>query len=122
VVALLALHTGEQPHGVCRARQGCRSQPLGAEALGEYLRAVHDGHARILSQSADSCATMQTWHRASPSRSRHRPSVWGGVGRLERWSEWTETVTWVRRLDEEPLLLESRAEINQPKPPSEGAL
>ena len=57
MVALLALDAGEQAHGVGRARQRRGRQALGAEALGEYLRAVHDGHARILSKSTDRCAT-----------------------------------------------------------------
>ena len=43
--------------------------------------------------------------------------VWEVMADVERWSEWTETVTWVRRLDEGPLRSGSRARINQPKIP-----
>ena len=48
--------------------------------------------------------------------------VWEVLADVERWSEWTETVTWVRRLNEETPRPESRAEINQPKAPSGGSL
>jgi hypothetical protein len=41
--------------------------------------------------------------------------VWEVMGDVERWSEWTDTVTWVRRLDDGPLRAGSRAKINQPK-------
>ena len=43
--------------------------------------------------------------------------VWEVMVDVERWSEWTDTVTWVRRLDEGPLRPGSRAKINQPKVP-----
>jgi hypothetical protein len=41
--------------------------------------------------------------------------VWEVMGDVERWSEWTDTVSWVRRLDDGPLRAGSRAKINQPK-------
>jgi hypothetical protein len=43
--------------------------------------------------------------------------VWEVLADVERWSDWTETVTWVRRLDDGPLRSGSRAKINQPKIP-----
>ena len=43
--------------------------------------------------------------------------VWEVLVDVERWSEWTETVTWVRRLEDGPLRSGSRAKINQPKIP-----
>ncbi len=43
--------------------------------------------------------------------------VWEVLTDVERWSEWTETVTRVQRLDDGPLRSGSRARISQPKIP-----
>ena len=44
--------------------------------------------------------------------------VWATLTDVERWSEWTETVTRVERLDDGPLRIGSRATIEQPKIPA----
>jgi hypothetical protein len=55
--------------------------------------------------------SIQVQIQASPA------AVWAVMGDVERWHEWTSTVTGIKKLDPGPLAVGTRLLIRQPKLP-----